>query len=721
METDLSRAMKRGIRVLHLEDDPDFAALTADALEREDGRFAVINEQTVADARDRFESESFGCILSDYELPDGDGLEFLEAVRADDETIPFVLFTGQGSEDVASDAFAAGATDYLKKGRGTEQFTVLAKRIENAVESARAKVQRERRLDAIETASEGISILDGNEEFVYVNRAYADLYGYDPDEIVGRSWELLYPDDEIDEIETEVLPRLREEGVWRGRTTGLRAGGGTFVEDHTLSLSGNGEMICTVRDVTGREARKENLERLETIIRAIGDPVYTVDPDGRFTFVNEAYAELTGYDRDEMIGSHVSLVVTEESVRKARAVIRRLLEEDSSERTDTYEIVIQTRDGERIRCEDNLGLLPLKDGEFRGNAGTIRNIEARKQRELELQQYKQMVNAAADMVYVLDDDGYMEFVNDAATDLTGYSREDLIGSHVDLFMEEAAVEEGRDLIRRLLDSDAPESDAYEWTLHTADGREVPCESHISLIEGEDGIRGTAGVVRDITERRRRERALERQNEQLEEFANIVSHDLRNPLEVAQMRTEFLQGEFDSPHLEHVDSALARMEAIIDDTLTLARQGWAVAETEPVRIDGLVRDCWSLVETPTAALSVEDFVVEGDPERLKHVFENLFRNAIEHGLPERADDRTITITVAPLPDGGGFYVEDDGQGIPADERDRVFEGGYSTTEHGTGFGLSIVRRVLEAHGWEVAVTESADGGARFEVTGVDLLD
>jgi signal transduction histidine kinase len=95
-----------------------------------------------------------------------------------------------------------------------------------------------------------------------------------------------------------------------------------------------------------------------------------------------------------------------------------------------------------------------------------------------------------------------------------------------------------------------------------------------------------------------------------------------------------------------------------------------------------------------------------------VLENLFRNAIEHG---RSD---VTIRVGTLSDETGFYVEDDGPGIPSDTRDEVFEQGYSTADDGTGFGLSIVREIAEAHGWEISATDSAEGGARFEIRGVD---
>jgi signal transduction histidine kinase len=234
---------------------------------------------------------------------------------------------------------------------------------------------------------------------------------------------------------------------------------------------------------------------------------------------------------------------------------------------------------------------------------------------------------------------------------------------------------------------------------------------------------------------RREGELARQNERLDEFASVVSHDLRNPLNVAQGNLELAveTEQEDDAYLEQVSSALDRMDELIDDVLTLARNGRTVSEFHPVDLESVVERAWNTTDTEGATLVVESDLgtVQGDEQRLAQVFENLFRNCVEHGStdnrPEtesftrgtadgadRGGDATegvTTVTVGRT--DGGFYVADDGPGIPEDERERVFETGYSTDPDGTGFGLNIVRNITEAHGWSVGVTESADGGARFE--------
>ncbi len=226
-------------------------------------------------------------------------------------------------------------------------------------------------------------------------------------------------------------------------------------------------------------------------------------------------------------------------------------------------------------------------------------------------------------------------------------------------------------------------------------------------------------TRTAIDRIEREEALTRKTERLEEFASFVSHDLRNPLNVATLRTQLLSEECDSEHLDGLEGALDRMERLIDELLTLARQGDTIGDTEPVSLDSVVHRAWSNVETEDATLDCRtDPTLYADRNRLTAVLENLVRNAIEHGSDDGSGGG-VTVSVGDTPGGTGFYIADDGEGIPESEREQVFQSGYSTVDDGTGFGLTIVRDIVEAHDWEIQVTDSADGGARFDITGVEF--
>jgi signal transduction histidine kinase len=222
------------------------------------------------------------------------------------------------------------------------------------------------------------------------------------------------------------------------------------------------------------------------------------------------------------------------------------------------------------------------------------------------------------------------------------------------------------------------------------------------------------LYRDITTQKQREEELHHQNERLEEYANIVAHDLRNPLNTAYGQLQLAQNEFDSERLSSAANSIQRGLDLVDDMLTLAQQGDDVDTLRPVALDTEATHCWETVATETGTLEIaSDVTIEADPSRFRQLLENLFRNAVNHGGSD------VTVRIGSLSDG--FYVEDDGDGIPEDRRESVFEAGSSDDTDGTGFGLAIVKQIAHAMEWEVSVTASDDGGARFEFQNVVVHD
>ena len=217
---------------------------------------------------------------------------------------------------------------------------------------------------------------------------------------------------------------------------------------------------------------------------------------------------------------------------------------------------------------------------------------------------------------------------------------------------------------------------------------------------------------DITDTRHlqnREAALIRQNDRLEDFAGVLTHDLRNPLSIALGNLSMLESE-KNDRIKTIEKALTRMDAIITDALTLAREGKHVVDPEPVSLAAMCRRAWDMVDTEEATLtSGEDTMVLADPARLATLLENLFRNAVEHG------GATVQVRTGGL--DNGFYIEDNGSGIPPEQREAIFEKGFSGSG-GTGFGLAIVETIADAHGWKILATEGSDGGARFELINVN---
>lgn len=329
-------------------------------------------------------------------------------------------------------------------------------------------------------------------------------------------------------------------------------------------------------------------------------------------------------------------------------------------------------------------------------------------------------------VVVLDKDDRIIDINPKAREIFGRIDEAVIGNELADILPQSVLERYREV------SPIKKELSQEFEIETAAGDRYFQVLVAPLEDGRGELLGRTMVINDITQQRRREEELrdreqeledrkdelerqthklEHQNERLDDFASIVSHDLRNPLNVAMGNIQPVEEDLDGDagdRVKMVRESLDRMGTIIEDALELARSGKAITENEEVGIHDVARDAWENVETETADLEIDGrIVMEADRDRLLSAFENLFRNAVEHG------GSGVTVRVGDI--GSGFYVEDDGEGIANDIRDEVLDRGFTTSDSGTGFGLAIVTDVVKAHGWTIDIDESDDGGARFIIT------
>jgi len=647
--------MPERIDVLHVDDDPSVLDLAEAYLERELESVAVTSVTEPSAALAALSDEEFDCVISDYDMPGANGLDLFETVHSDHRQLPFVLYTGKGSEEIASQALNAGVTGYFQKG-GPEQLRRLANRVEQAVEEHRTR---------------------------------------------------------------------------------------------------------------------EIADRYSTVIDALGYPVYVVDETGVFRFVNEPFAALTGYDREEIVGSKPGLIKEDAAVAEAEDRLGRILSSAGPD-VQRFSVDIVPKEGEPIPCRDHMAALPYEGESFEGSVGILRNVSDERARREELETKTRALDEAPVGITITDPDlpdNPMVYVNDRFVEMTGYDRDDAVGVNCRFLQGKNTSEEPVARLREAIAAEEPES--VELLNYRKDG--TPFWNRVSIApirDGDGSVSEWVGFQEDITEFKHRETALERQNERLDSFAGIVSHDLRNPLNVAQGRVELAREAADDPtHLDAASDALDRIESIVDHTLTLAREGETVGDPEPVAIAEVAADSWETVDTGSASLSNEvDGEVLADPDRLRNLFENLVRNSVEHGsigsrtgsgdsvehgsigsrtgsgdsvehgstgsraepgdsvehgsasTPTQAvesaerDGGDVTIRVGDLPDG--FYVEDDGPGIPGSIRDSLFEPGQSGVEGNTGFGLAIVQEIATAHGWAVEAVDADGGGARFEVRGVE---
>jgi PAS domain S-box-containing protein len=338
---------------------------------------------------------------------------------------------------------------------------------------------------------------------------------------------------------------------------------------------------------------------------------------------------------------------------------------------------------------------------------------------------RELADQSDELLWVFSGDWTeIEFVNSRYESLYGRSVESLQANPGE-FMTAIHPDDQDGVIEAMQRVSAGASVTLEFRITRPDDDQRWVRAEAQPVVEDGTVARIVGASRDITERKR-----------LEEFASVVSHDLRNPLDVARGQLELARTDHDNEHLDAVERAHDRIGQLIADLLTLARNGEEALDSEPVPLQTVVEQCWQTVETGDATLELQtSAAVRADPSRLRQLFENLIRNSVEHGQTphtQRQEDTgeqrvaslsqsqeaaaDLTLTVGELDDG--FYVADNGVGIPADERENVFESGYSLAS-GPGFGLRIVDEIADTHGWSIAVTESDAGGARFEITGVEF--
>jgi PAS domain S-box-containing protein len=685
-------------------------------------------------------------------MPEQNGLEFLHTVRETHPELPFILFTGKGSEEIASEAISAGVTDYLQK-RGSEQYDRLATRIRHAVAEYQTEHElreRVKELTAIQTISNLLTDSDGQlaEQLQQAVRYLPQSLQFPEAAVASLSI------DETEFTSPEYEPPAHQLTVQDVTTAGneLTLSIGYTADsvpetDGDVFLSEERELTTTILQlVTAYLDRRHVLSdlqeadrRLNLILENTTAVMYLKDTAGRYVFVNDEYERLFNVDSEELLGQDDADIYPPEMAEPVQANDYHVLETG-----DPIEVE------ERITVDGDertyLSLkVPARDdaGDVEGVFGVSTEITERKERERQLEALNREIprllsagtvgevaeRGVAAAREILDLQANSIHLYDAENDeLAPVAYTDDV---LELIGEPPTFRNGESIAWRVFEDGAATAIDDVWTDTDIYNPESPIRSELYLPLGEYGIlmagsptpsefdsqdvtigellaahlRTALSQVNTEQELREREAELEAQNERLEQFASMVSHDLRNPLSVATGNLDVYRETGDESHLEKIDASLTRIQELITDLTTLAHQGISSEDREPVSVSEVARDAWELADTRSATLSTDPCTVSGDASQLMTLFENLFRNAVGHGGED------VTVRVGPLEHG--FYVEDTGDGIPPGERDTVFDHGYTTGYGGSGIGLTIVSRIAQAHDWDVTLTDSNEGGARFE--------
>ncbi|MCE5207356.1 MAG: PAS domain S-box protein [Chloroflexi bacterium] len=393
--------------------------------------------------------------------------------------------------------------------------------MEDITERKRAEDEIKKQTDAMDSAIDGMAILNEDGKYVYLNKAHAKIYGYENEaELIGQSWRILYDSEVVQRFEQEFMPELSRKGYWYGEAIGTKKNGSKFPQAVSLTAIANGGLICIVRDVTERRQLEE--ERLQTntllnsIIENIPDMIFLKDSEElRFVRFNQAGEDLLGYSREDLLGkSDYDLFPKEQAdhfTKKDRDVL------SGKEVLDIPEENIQTRNkGERILHTKKVPILNAK-GEPKYLLGISEDITDRKKAEESLknseEKYRLIFENAPLGLITFDEKSVIVACNDFFVKLIGSSKEKLIGYNL-LSLPDEKIVAG---VKQALQGHIGFYEG-EYTSVTAK-KTTPGRCTFTPMDVGRG-RGGMGIIEDITERKRRDDQL-RESEEL--FRYLFQH------------------------------------------------------------------------------------------------------------------------------------------------------------------------------------------------------
>lgn len=711
------------IHILYLNEDPSHERLVLSVLSEADVKFNIFTETKSEAALKKVEESNttIDCILCDVTLTDSDGLSVLKTVRESQPQLPFILFTESESEQVASDAISAGVTNYLQKCTQTDQYQLLTNRIKGFVQQYWAQRNRVQLYYALESATEGIGVLNEDNEYLYLNEAYAELYGYARDELLGEHWERLYPKNEAKRFHNEILPKLEREGSWTGRSKGKNKTGGLFTESLSLTQLDTGGHVCVVRDISEQEIQKRRFETLTNNIRGLF--YYREnDPSWPMEVVEGDIEESFGYSATELESQAVSWgdLIHPEDEDLVWDTIQNAVAGDG-----VFDLSYRILDKEgRIKFVIERGHVVYNpDGTIDGIEGLILDVTEQQEQRHELE-WKTRAMDEAPIGIVISDPSEKEnpliYVNSHFSELTSYAEDEILGVNCRFLQGPLTSTEPVQQMREAIAAEEPVE--VELLNYRKDGTPFWNQVHISPIyDEEDQLTHFVGFQNNVTTR-------VEQQKRIEILHRIILHNIRNKLNTILGYEELLIdkysiGEADVQRFkEPAEQLLASSEKA--NQIESVLKG---ASFEPTDIA-----THSMIEYAIDNIGVETETVSFDmdglsnqtirtPEPITVAFSELLENAVKHS---GAGDTTVTIqsesNVTDIPnddinrDTFTVHICDRNAPISEFEQTRLLGHEESPTNHGTGLGLWLVNWLVTMSGGIVSYTPRTEGN-RISVT------
>ena len=837
------------IHILHVDDDLSILEISKQILMDLNSGFDIDTACCVAEACKKMETRNYDVIISDYEMPQ-DGLHFLKKLREEKNNIPFILFTGKGREEVVIQALNLGADHYVnKQGSPETVYSELAHLVSSSVEKYRAKLKNENDSFALSNVHDAIVSSDSNFIITAWNKAAEILFGFSSDEMLNKNIDDVFKKIQVNPNHDELMSKLRKTGYFQGEVIYQNKNGQQRNGQLNINsiISENGKFLGNVAvcsDITQRKKAEAVLKESESRYRLLADNtldvIWTLDLQGHFTYVSPSVLQLRGYTAEEVMKQSMVEALTPES---AQLVIKNMqyFRESGNISLNYFEVEQPCKDGSTVWTEVNVTILRDKDGHPLSILGVSRNITERKKAEEFLKSSEATLRAYLESspvaIFVANPEGKYEYVNEAASRLLGYSKEELVNMTVHqvvpkdepysnfrlnklkekgYFAEEmrlrkkddkviyvslhsAKLPDGKlvafceDISERkkaqkfLFESEANYRslingmDESVWvidfnekfvevndaavkflgysreellslgimgidkflsqeravailnnvvsvgpqvfeTVHTAkNGTQIPVEISSSLITYH-GNKAILSIARNITDRKKAENLfkedshkIEVMNEKLRVVGSLTRHDVGNKLMAAKANLFLLKKRIGdnpewAPYLNGIDAALVSSDALFE----FSRLYEQIGAEKPAIVN--VGDCFDVAVTLLPSLSEIKIVNDSHGLRvvadsmLRQFFYNLLDNSLKHGKKISQ----IKIHYAKAKDRVKIFYEDNGIGVPIVNKSKIFDFGFSTGG-GSGFGLPLIKKMIEVYGWTISEEGESGKGAKFVIS------
>ncbi len=556
------------IRVLHVDDDPNQYEFIKFFLNQIDPVLQVNCVATPDEVFKELKEKNYDCLVTDFQMPEMNGIELSKKVR-ENYNIPIILYTGQGSEEVAEAAFTIGIDDYLRKEMDPSHYQVLAKRIRQVVEKKQAETLYE---NVVEQTRDAISIfIEG--QMVFANQStlnllevknFSKINGTNPFSVEnskGDQQSFL----EIGFHELEIMGKDKKK---------------LNIEVSTSPITYNGKeaVLCFARDITEKKMleneKKISQKRFETLVDSSPDGITSVNPLGFVTFANKAFLELTGFSREEIVGRHITNVKT---IRK-RDLLGHLTNFASilrGEGVTTIEFTWQTKDG-----NPGIGLAHVSLIEIEGRKEVLLIVKditnyRKKEKELDL-----VFEKAPYGIIKLDSSGSVLSINDTALRLSELNRNDAHGKDINTVfnIEDGNLAALNSLLNKKI-KNVKETKPFELQIRSRSDESVWVEAQTCLIEVDEENYGVHLILKDITNKKRLEKERKTYAQRLEKLmqdmgqrldSTIVSKlDKEIKINLDEIENRLTKLRYDdivkNSEIDKIEKAVSNIIKAIDDT------------------------------------------------------------------------------------------------------------------------------------------------------------